>query len=131
VALEDLSISARALTQPGDMAAGGAPASPGRGGAIVGTPCGTAPSMAARARPGCRAGPARYVVRTAACRSDVDADQPPDDEAPTVGITLPTVAPIPQCASGMTATCLWRGQAGDVLDLWTRAAPRPSRAGHA
>ena len=27
--------------------------------------------------------------------------------APTVGMTLPTVAPIPQCTSGITATHLW------------------------
>ena len=26
--------------------------------------------------------------------------------APSVAITLPTVAPIPQCTSGMAATCL-------------------------
>ena len=38
--------------------------------------------------------------------------------APLVGITEPTVAPMPQCTSGMTATCLWmNGSAGDVAQL--------------
>ena len=38
--------------------------------------------------------------------------------APRVAITLPTVAPIPACTSGITATHLWmNGQARDVAEL--------------
>ena len=42
--------------------------------------------------------------------------------APTVGMTLPTVAPIPQCTSGMTATCLWIKGRRATFSICVRAA---------
>ena len=52
--------------------------------------------------------------RSAAVRLVSDAHMPQPMSTPTaagtiaplVGITLPTVAPLPRCTSGMTATCL-------------------------
>src|SRR5215470_15715727 len=71
-------------------------------------PTGTAFSMAARTA-------ARLSGRSLATRSVMAAHMPQPMSTPTaagtiaplVGITLPTVAPMPQCTSGIAATHLW------------------------
>ena len=47
--------------------------------------------------------------------------------APFVGITLPTVAPMPRCTSGITATHLWTKGRRATLSSCARAAPRTGR----
>ena len=40
--------------------------------------------------------------------------------APVVGITEPTVAPLPRCTSGMAATCAWtKGSAATLASCWS------------
>ena len=58
--------------------------------------------------------------------ADVDADRRRDDRAARSAMTLPTVAPMPQCTSGITATC-WidERQPRDVLRA--AGAPHPRR----
>ena len=41
--------------------------------------------------------------------------------APDVGMTEPTVAPIPKCTSGMTATCLCTNGSRATLRSWFQA----------
>ncbi|MNN90525.1 hypothetical protein D3C81_2084850 [compost metagenome] len=41
----------------------------------------------------------------------------------SVGITEPTVAPMPQCTSGMTATCLWmKGSEATFFNCFSAAS---------
>lgn len=42
--------------------------------------------------------------------------------APSVGITDPTVAPLPRCASGISATCGNTKGRPDVATAWARVA---------
>jgi hypothetical protein len=71
-------------------------------------PWGTASSMAARkvARLSGRS-PALRLVCTAIMPHPISTPTAAGMMAPLVGITLPTVAPMPACTSGITATCLW------------------------
>ena len=50
---------------------------------------------------------ARIEVRTAIMPQPMSTPTAAGMMAPTVGITDPTVAPLPQCTSGMTATWEW------------------------
>ena len=50
---------------------------------------------------------ARIEVRTAIMPQPMSTPTAAGMMAPTVGITDPTVAPMPQCTSGITATCEW------------------------
>ena len=79
-------------------------------------PCGTAASMAERipARLSGRCS-ARIEVRTAIMPQPMSTPTAAGMIAPTVGITEPTVAPMPQCTSGMTAMWLWmKGRAATL-----------------
>ena len=69
-------------------------------------PCGTAASIAERTanRLSGRCS-ARRFSRTAAIPQPISTPTAAGMIAPRVGITDPTVAPIPQCTSGITATC--------------------------
>ena len=42
--------------------------------------------------------------------------------APTVGMTLPTVAPMPQCTSGIAATQRWMKGMRATFSSWRNAA---------
>jgi hypothetical protein len=71
-------------------------------------PCGTAFSIAARtaARLSGRS-LALSEVSTAIMPQPMSTPTAAGMIAPTVGITLPTVAPMPQCTSGIAATQRW------------------------
>jgi hypothetical protein len=71
-------------------------------------PCGTARSIALRsaARSSGRS-LARRLVCTAIIPQPMSTPTAAGITAPTVGITLPTVAPIPKCTSGIATTQPW------------------------
>src|SRR5215831_16434819 len=62
------------------------------------------------------------LVLTAAMPQPMSTPTAAGMMAPTVGMTLPTVAPIPQCTSGMIATCLWMNGRRATVSIWRRAA---------
>ena len=66
-------------------------------------------------------------VRTAAMPQPMSTPTAAGMIAPTVGITEPTVAPIPQCTSGITATWLWMKGRLATLRSWVRAEPSTGR----
>jgi hypothetical protein len=81
-----------------------APRSPGR--PLLVRPCGIRRSIADRnaARLSGKS-LAVSVVRCAIIPQPISTPTAAGTIAPLVGITLPTVAPMPQCTSGITATC--------------------------
>jgi hypothetical protein len=86
-------------------------------------PCGTAASISVRIAPRLSGNSeAVMLVLTAAMPQPISTPTAAGMMAPTVGMTLPTVAPIPQCTSGMTATCLWMNGRRATFSIWRRAA---------
>ena len=79
-------------------------------------PCGTAASMSERA-PSSESGRSADVidVRAAIMPQPMSTPTAAGTIAPRVGITLPTVAPIPRCTSGITATWRWMNGSNAIL----------------
>jgi hypothetical protein len=75
--------------------------------AVVGAACGTAFSIAARI-PASLSGRSDAVSAVRAANHAAPMSTPTARRmiAPLVAITEPTVAPMPQCTSGIAATCL-------------------------
>ena len=86
-------------------------------------PCGTAASMPLRslARLSGRS-LAVSVVRTAIMPQPMSTPTAAGTIAPRVAMTEPTVAPLPRCTSGMTATWLWMNGSAAILNSCRRAA---------
>ena len=85
-------------------------------------PCGTACSIAARTsrRLSGRSFAVR-VVWTAIIPQPMSTPTAAGITAPTVGMTLPTVAPMPQWTSGITATHWWMNGIAATLRSWRSA----------
>ena len=77
------------------------------------------------------------LVRTAIMPQPMSTPTAAGMIAPSVGITLPTVAPMPECTSGMTATQRWmNGSRATLRELRARRvlerdAARPRLDRHA
>lgn len=85
-------------------------------------PCGTAFSIAER-MPSRVSGRSLAIseVRAAIMPQPISTPTAAGITAPLVGITEPTVAPIPTCTSGMAATCLKMNGILAARESWSRA----------
>ena len=87
-------------------------------------PCGTAASMPLRSLASLSGRSlAVSVVRTAIMPQPISTPTAAGTIAPRVAITEPTVAPLPRCTSGITATWLWtNGSAAMLTSCWRAAS---------
>jgi hypothetical protein len=86
-------------------------------------PWGTADSIAVRT-PSRSSGSCeeRRLVRTAIMPQPMSTPTAAGMMAPRVATTLPTVAPIPRCTSGITATCRCTNGSRAIRSNWARAS---------
>ena len=114
---------AASVAQASTIAGGGEPQEPGsRLPCLTSRPCGTARSIAERT-------PSRWSGRSLAISEVRAAIMPQPMSTPTaagmiaplVGITEPTVAPMPTWTSGMAATCLNTNGIRAARASWSRA----------
>jgi hypothetical protein len=62
------------------------------------------------------------LVRTAIIPQPMSTPTAAGMIAPFVGTTLPTVAPLPRCTSGIAATHLWMNGSCAMFTSWRRAS---------